>query len=41
MSEFVMDPFGGMRRQNRRVGLMLALLAVLYIAAVIAFIIIY
>jgi hypothetical protein len=36
-----MDQFGGMRRRNRRVGLILALLIVLYIGAVIAFIIIY
>ena len=41
MSDLVMDPFGGVRRRNRRVGLILALLALLYIAAVIAFIIIY
>jgi hypothetical protein len=41
MSELVMDPFDGARRRNRRVGLMLALLIILYIAAVIAFIIVY
>ncbi len=36
-----MDQFGGVRRRNRRVGLILAVLIILYIAAVIAFIIIY
>jgi hypothetical protein len=41
MSELLMDQFGGVRRRNRRVGLILALLIVLYIGAVIAFIIIY
>ena len=41
MSELLMDQFGGVRRKNRRVGLILALLIVLYIAAVIAFIIVY
>jgi hypothetical protein len=41
MSGLLMDQFGGMRRRNRRVGLILALLIVLYIGAVIAFIIIY
>ena len=41
MSELVMDRFGGARHRNRRVGLMLALLIVLYIGAVLAFIIVY
>jgi hypothetical protein len=41
MSELVMDPLGGARRRNRRVGWILALLIVLYIAAVIGFIIVY
>jgi hypothetical protein len=41
MSELLTDQFGGMRRRNRRVGLILALLIVLYIGAVIAFIIVY
>ena len=41
MSELFMDQFGGVRRKNRRVGLILALLTVLYIGAVIAFIIVY
>ena len=41
MSELLMDQFGGVRRRNRRIGLILALLSVLYIAAVIAFIIVY
>jgi hypothetical protein len=41
MSELLMDQFGGVRRRNRRVGLILAVLIILYIAAVIAFIIIY
>ncbi len=41
MSELLMDQFGGVRRRNRRIGLILALLIVLYIGAVIAFIIIY
>jgi hypothetical protein len=41
MSELLRDQFGGVRRRNRRVGLILALLIVLYIGAVIAFIIIY
>lgn len=41
MSELLMDQFGGVRRRNRRVGLILALLIMLYIGAVIAFIIIY
>lgn len=36
-----MDQFGGVRQRNRRVGLILALVIVLYIAAVIAFIIVY
>lgn len=36
-----MESFGGARRRNRRVGLMLALLIVLYVGAVIAFIIVY
>lgn len=36
-----MDQFGGVRRRNRRIGLILALLIVLYIGAVIAFIIVY
>ena len=40
MSELLMDQFG-VRRRNRRVGLILALLILLYIAAVIAFIIVY
>jgi len=40
MSELFMDQFG-VRRKNRRVGLILALLTVLYIGAVIAFIIMY
>src|SRR5262249_33847355 len=41
MSELFMDQFGGVRRKNRRVGLILALLTVLYIGGVIAFIIMY
>jgi ABC-type multidrug transport system permease subunit len=42
MSEFlVMKLLGSAHHRNRRVGLALALLAVLYIAAVIAFIIVY
>jgi len=41
MSELFMDQFGGVRRKNRLVGLILALLTVLYIGAVIAFIIMY
>jgi hypothetical protein len=41
MSELLMDQFGGVRRRNRRVGLILAVLIILYVAAVIAFIIIY
>lgn len=41
MSELFMDQFGGVERKNRRVGLILALLIILYIAAVIAFIIVY
>jgi len=41
MSELLMDQFSGVQRRNRRVGLILALLIVLYIGAVIAFIIIY
>ena len=36
-----MDEFGGVRRRNRRIGLILALLIVLYIGAVIVFIIRY
>jgi len=41
MSELLLDQFGGVRRRNRRIGLILALLIVLYIGAVIAFIIVY
>jgi hypothetical protein len=41
MSELLMDQLGGVRRKNRRMGLVLALLIVLYIGAVIAFIIMY
>jgi hypothetical protein len=41
MSELLMDQFGNVRRRNRRIGLILALLIVLYIGAVIAFIIVY
>jgi hypothetical protein len=41
MSELLMDQFGSVRRRNRRIGLILALLIVLYIGAVIAFIIVY
>jgi hypothetical protein len=41
MNELLMDPSDGARRKNRSMGLMLALLAVLYIGAVIAFIIVY
>lgn len=42
MSEFlVMKLLGSAECRNRRVGLALALLAILYIAAVIAFIIVY
>ena len=41
MSEMLWDRSGGARRKNRRVGLFLALLAVLYIGAVIVFIIVY
>lgn len=41
MSELFMEQFGGVRHRNRRVGLILALVIVLYIAAVIAFIIVY
>jgi hypothetical protein len=41
MSELFMDQFVAVRRKNRRIGLILALLTVLYIGAVIAFIIVY
>ena len=41
MRELFIDPSGEARRKNRRVGLFLALLAVLYIGAVIVFIIVY
>src|SRR5262245_31356867 len=41
MSQLFMDQFGGVRRKNRRVGLILALLTVLYIGVVIAFIVMY
>ncbi|HLN82444.1 MAG TPA: hypothetical protein VK355_02430 [Candidatus Binatia bacterium] len=37
----LMEPLKGMDWRNRRVGIALALLTILYIAAVIAFIIIY
>jgi hypothetical protein len=41
MSDWGIDPAGGTGFRNRRLGFALAALAVLYIAAVIAFIIIY
>lgn len=41
MSDWGIDPAGEMGFRNRRLGFALAVLAVLYIAAVIAFIIIY
>jgi hypothetical protein len=41
MSELLMDQSGNARRKNRRIGLILALLIVLYIGAVIVFIIRY
>ena len=41
MSDWGIDPAGGMGFRNRRLGFALAVLAGLYIAAVIAFIIIY
>ena len=41
MSDWGIDRAGGMGFRNRRLGFALAVLAVLYIAAVIAFIIIY
>ncbi len=41
MSELVLKHPEGMQFKNRRLGLILALLTLLYIAAVIAFIIIY
>ena len=41
MSVWRMDPESGTDFRNRRLGIALAALAVLYIAAVIAFIIIY
>jgi hypothetical protein len=41
MNELLMGPPDGARRKNRSVGLILALLALLYIGAVIAFIIVY
>ena len=41
MSELVLKQPEGTQLKNRRLGLILALLLVLYIAAVIAFIIIY
>jgi hypothetical protein len=41
MSELVLKQPEGTQLKNRRLGLILALLIVLYIAAVIAFIIIY
>lgn len=41
MSELFLNPLGGARRKNRRVGLFLVLFALLYIGAVIAFIIVY
>ncbi|HWX77529.1 MAG TPA: hypothetical protein VNY32_08625 [Candidatus Acidoferrales bacterium] len=41
MSEIVLKPSDGTQLKNRRLGLILALLTLLYIAAVIAFIIIY
>jgi hypothetical protein len=41
MNEMFMDQSGDGRRKNRRLGLFLAMLALLYIAAVIVFIIVY
>jgi hypothetical protein len=41
MSDLVLKQPEGMQLKNRRLGMILALLIVLYIAAVIAFIIIY
>ncbi|HXV83458.1 MAG TPA: hypothetical protein VEG60_26670 [Candidatus Binatia bacterium] len=41
MSELLLDPSGGGRRKNRRIGLFLLLFALLYIGGVIVFIIMY
>lgn len=41
MNELLVDPSGGARRKNRRIGLFLLLFALLYIGSVIVFIIMY
>ncbi|HEY1233598.1 MAG TPA: hypothetical protein VGH22_09485 [Candidatus Binatia bacterium] len=41
MNDLIMEPLKGFDWDNRRLGIALALLVILYIAAVIAFIIIY
>jgi hypothetical protein len=41
MNEWVMDRENGAQARNRRLGMALALVAVLYVAAVISFIILY
>ena len=41
MNDLIMEPRKGFDWSNRRLGIALALLVILYIAAVIAFIIIY
>lgn len=41
MSEWIMKQAGGSNLRNRRLGLALAVVAVLYVAAVIVFIILY
>lgn len=41
MNPWIMEPANGAESRNWRLGLGLALLAVLYVAAVVAFIIIY
>ncbi len=41
MNQWIMEPPNGAESRNRRLGLGLALLALLYVAAVIAFIIMY
>lgn len=41
MNDWIMEPLKGVDWHNRRLGIALALFALLYIAAVIAFIIIY
>jgi hypothetical protein len=41
MNEWIMEQASGKSSRNRRLGLALALVAVLYVAAVIVFIIVY